>query len=54
MIGAYGNTAMAGETAWGLPVVVTPAITENTALVGAFGTMAQVFYRGGLTVEASN
>lgn len=54
MIGAYGNTALAGETAWGLPVVVTSRIAANTALVGAFGTMAQVFYRGGLTVEASN
>jgi HK97 family phage major capsid protein len=54
MIGAYGNGLVAAETAWGLPVVVTSAITVNTALVGAFGTMAQVFYRNGLTVEASN
>lgn len=54
MIGAYGNTTLTGETAWGLPVVVTSRIAANTALVGAFGTMAQVFYRGGLTVEATN
>jgi HK97 family phage major capsid protein len=54
MIGAYGNGLMATETYWGLPVVVTSAITANTALVGAFKTMAQVFYRNGLTVEASN
>lgn len=54
MIGAYGNGLMTGETYWGLPVVVTSAMTLNTALVGAFSTMAQVFYRGGLTVEASN
>lgn len=54
MIGAYGNALMAGETLWGLPVAVSSAITENTALVGAFSTMAQVFYRGSLTVEASN
>jgi HK97 family phage major capsid protein len=54
LIGAYGQTNLAGETAWGLPVAVTSAIAENTALVGAFGTMAQVFYRNGLTVEASN
>jgi HK97 family phage major capsid protein len=39
---------------WGLRLVVTSRIAANTALVGAFGTMAQVFYRGGLTVEASN
>jgi HK97 family phage major capsid protein len=54
MIGAYGNGLLTGETAWGLPVVVTSRIAANTALVGAFGTMAQVFYRGGLTIEASN
>lgn len=54
MIGAYGNGLMASESYWGLPVVVTSRIAANTALVGAFGTMAQVFYRNGLTVEASN
>ncbi len=54
MIGAYGNGLMASESLWGFPVVVTGAIAQNTALVGAFGTMAQVFYRNGLTVEASN
>ena len=54
MVGPYGNGQIAGETYWGVPVVVTSAITANTALVGAFGTMAQVFYRNGLTVEASN
>jgi HK97 family phage major capsid protein len=42
-------------TLWGLNVVVTPAITVGTALVGAFGTgAAQVFRKGGLTVEATN
>lgn len=30
---------------WGLPVVKTPAATENTALVGAFQTAAQMFRR---------
>lgn len=54
MIGAYGNGLMAGETYWGLPVAVTSAIAENTALVGAFSTMAQVFYRNGLTIDATN
>jgi HK97 family phage major capsid protein len=54
MIGAYGNTTQATNQAWGLPVVVTSRIAVNTALVGAFGTMAQVFYKGGLTVEATN
>jgi HK97 family phage major capsid protein len=39
---------------WGLPVVVTTAITANTALVGAFKMGAQVFRKGGIAVEASN
>ena len=39
---------------WGLPVVVTPAMTVGVALVGAFGTAAQVFRKGGIAVEASN
>jgi HK97 family phage major capsid protein len=53
--GAYGNAGgMAPNNLWGLPVVVTSSIALNTALVGAFRTQAQVFRRGGLTVEASN
>jgi HK97 family phage major capsid protein len=52
--GAYGNGGIAPDNVWGLPVVVTSAIPVNTALVGAFSTQAQVFRRGGLTVEASN
>jgi HK97 family phage major capsid protein len=39
---------------WGLPVVPTPSIVAGTAFVGAFGSEAQVFRRGGLRVEASN
>ncbi len=39
---------------WGTPVVVTPSIVANTALVGAFATMSQVFRKGGLRIEASN
>ena len=42
------------ETLWNKPVVVTSAMVPGTALVGAFSTGAQVFRRGGLTVEASN
>lgn len=51
--GGTGGT-IASDNVWGLPVVVTSAIAVNTALVGAFGSQAQVFRRGGLTVEASN
>jgi len=39
---------------WGSPVAVTPSIVAGTALVGAFGTMSQVFRKGGIRVEASN
>lgn len=52
--GAYGNGGMAPNKLWGLPVVITTAIAENTALVGAFRLGAQVFYREGVTVEATN
>lgn len=38
---------------WGLPVTTTTSISENTGLVGAFRSMAQVFNRDGITVEAS-
>jgi HK97 family phage major capsid protein len=53
--GAYGQgNALAPDTVWGLPAIVTPAITAGTVLVGAFRTAAQAFLRTGLTVEASN
>jgi HK97 family phage major capsid protein len=60
--GAYGVGAMPedhghlGENPdlWGCRVVVTPAIAAGTALVGAFGTAAQVFRRSGITVEMTN
>lgn len=41
------------ERIWGLPVRITTAETENTALVGAFRPMAQVFEREGITVTVS-
>lgn len=51
----FSNTGSEpNESLWGKRVVVTAAIEEGTALVGAFSTAAQVFRRGGLTVEASN
>lgn len=39
---------------WGKNVVVTPAMAAGTALVGCFGQGAQLFRKGGITVEASN
>ena len=52
--GSYGVGAIAGQTYWGLRVVVTTAITEGTALVGAFKLGGQVWRRSGITVESTN
>lgn len=52
--GPYGVNGIAGDTYWGLPTVVTQAMTENTVLVGAFRTAAQVFRRSGITVDMTN
>jgi HK97 family phage major capsid protein len=41
-------------TLWGTPVAITPSIVAGTALVGAYGTMSQVFRKGGIRIEASN
>lgn len=52
---AYGNAGgPAPDMLWGKTVVATTAMTAGTGLVGAFATAAQVFRRGGLTVEATN
>ena len=59
--GAYGTSnsndqgnLAPGASLWGLPVVVTTAISAGTAFVGAFNTCAQVFRKGGITVEMTN
>lgn len=52
--GAYGVNGIAGDTYWGMPTVVTQAMTENTVLLGAFRTAAQVFRRTGITVDMTN
>ncbi len=62
-LGQYGNNGQVGnssqnmgplDTLWGKPVLVTTAIGSGTALVGSFSQAAQIFRRGGLTVEATN
>jgi HK97 family phage major capsid protein len=53
-MGPYGQGGLASDNVWGLPAIVTSAITAGTVLVGAFRTAAQAFFRTGLTVEASN
>lgn len=53
-VGQYGNGSIAGDTYWNLRVVSTTAMTENTILMGAFSTAAQIFRRNGLTVDMTN
>jgi HK97 family phage major capsid protein len=48
------NYLMQPDNLWGMRVLVTSAITVGTALVGAFGSGAALFRKGGLRVEASD
>lgn len=51
----WGNPADPGpERMWGLPFVVTPAITEGTGLIGDFRMYSQIYRRQGVTIEMSN
>lgn len=51
----WGSPSEAGpERIWGLNIVQTMAMTQNTALVGAFKLGAQVFRREGIRVETTN
>jgi HK97 family phage major capsid protein len=57
--GAYGNGGAAeaglfGALLWNTRVVLSNYVGPGTALVGNFGQAAQIFRRGGVTVEASN
>ena len=48
------SVALGGEPrVWRMPVVETPAITEGTALVGAFGTGAQLYDREQANIRIS-
>jgi len=53
--GPYGvGGIMEQPPVWGLRTVVTPAIAQGTALVGAFGQAATVYRKGGVRVESTN
>jgi HK97 family phage major capsid protein len=53
--GAYGNGPFQMvERFWGLPVVITTAITAGTALVGAFRMGAQIWQREGITIATTD
>jgi HK97 family phage major capsid protein len=51
----WGNPSEAGpERIWGLQVVQSDAITENTGLVGDFANFSELAIRSGISVEVSN
>lgn len=51
----WGNPSDRGpQMIWGLPVVVTPAETENTGLVGAFRRHSRLYVRRGIRIQVSN
>jgi HK97 family phage major capsid protein len=55
--GGYGNPGVPGlfgESLWGKRVVLSSVVGAGTALVGSFGQGAQLFRRGGVTVEMTN
>ena len=52
--GAGPFAATQAPVLWGLPAAVTPVITGNVALVGAYRQAAQRFVRRGATVTATN
>lgn len=53
--GAYGNGSQVQfEMLWQKPVVLSPAIAQGTALVGAFRLASQYFQRQGMTLDSTN
>lgn len=52
--GMYGNGGiLINPPLWGLTTVVTPAIPAGTVAVGAFQSVATVYRKGGVRVEAA-
>lgn len=51
----WGNPSEAGpERIWGLPVVQSTSMTENTALLAAFDAAMQVFTKKQISIQISN
>ena len=49
-----GAFAATPTTLWGLPAVPSNAIAQGTALIGAFGSAAQLFVRSAVSVRLSD
>jgi HK97 family phage major capsid protein len=49
-----GGPALFGQTLWDTRVVLSTVVGLGTALVGNFGQGAQIYRRGGVSVEATN
>lgn len=52
--GPSNDNRLAMDSIWNVPVTITTAVGAGTALVGSFRQGAQLWRRGGLTVEATN
>jgi HK97 family phage major capsid protein len=48
------NAAPGVERVWGMPVVSTPVMPQNTAVVAAFNSAMQIFRREGVTFSVSD
>jgi hypothetical protein len=44
-------TVVGADTMWGLPVAQTEALTAGNAVVGAFSTYSQLYYKKGIEVQ---
>ena len=49
-----GGTMVLEPSPWGFVTVVTPAVAQGTAVVGAFKAGGKVFRKGGRVVESTN